>query len=90
MSDLEDRPARSVALDAVIRIAVEKSDSSLYRYQQRFTSDDVLDRADADISKRTVRRALKDGEALGWVKKPKHANEWKSGRRAKEIAGEIE
>jgi hypothetical protein len=82
MSDLEDLSARSLAFDAVVRTAVEKAQSD-YMYRRRFSSKTVLANADTEVSKRTVRRALKDAEALGWVKKK--SNEWAPGRRADQL-----
>lgn len=84
MTDLEDLPARSVALDAVIRTAVEKADAS--HWNRRFTSEDVAGRLEADVSARTVRRALKDAEALEWIqKRSPNAKKWRPGPRAEEI-----
>lgn len=84
MRDLEDVPARSVAFDAVIRTAVEKAGRG--HYSQRFTSEDVAGRLEGEVSARTVRRALKDAETLGWVqKRSTNAKSWHPTPRAEKL-----
>ena len=83
----EHEPAsRSVALDAVIRVAVEKVDASSWR--QKIKSPAVETRVEGETSSRTIRRAMKDAEAMGWIEKKNYGNEFVPGPRAEELAGE--
>jgi len=80
----EHEPAsRSVALEAVIRVAISKVDAS--RWRRSITSRDVIREAEGDTSQRTVRRAMKDAEAMGWIRKKNHSNEFVPGTRAENI-----
>jgi hypothetical protein len=81
-ADDRDLPARVEALDAVIETARSKvGKSSWYR---RFGTSDVARNVDGDVSNRTIRRALNDATALGWVEKSR--NEWQPAERAKALA----
>jgi ribosomal protein L40E/rubrerythrin len=85
---LEDVPARVLAFDATIRAAVEKAPETS-RWHRRFTSRFVKRKLDGEASDRTIRRAMKDAEALGWVEKKRPtATKWEPGPRAEEISGE--
>lgn len=84
MSNDHDPASRSVALDAVIRLAVEKVGKS--SWYQTIQSPAVEKHADGDTSSRTVRRAMKDAEAMGWIEKKNYGNEFIPGPRAEEIA----
>lgn len=87
MSESEHEPAsRSVALEAVIRVAIAKVGES--RWRRTVESPAVEQRAEGDTSARTVRRAMKDAEAMGWIKKKDYGNEFVPGPRAEEIASE--
>lgn len=89
MMELEELPARSVALDAVIRVAIAKNGAS--RFRSRFTSEDVREQLQADVSDRTIRRALKDAEALEWVeKRSPNARKWRPGPAAEAIVDDDE
>jgi len=87
MSDSEHQPAsRSVALEAVIRVAINKVGASSWR--QTVESPRVIVAAEGETSERTVRRAMKDAEALGWLQKQDYGNEFEPGPRAREVAGD--
>lgn len=85
--DADDLPARTLALDAVIRVAVSKVGES--SWHSRFDSATVQSRAEADVSTRTCRRALKDAETLGWVSKRQYGNDWQPGERAEEFQRQV-
>lgn len=83
---LEDVPARVLAFDAAVRVAVEKAPETS-RWYRTFTSKVVESKLDGDASSRTIRRAIKDAEALGWVQKPRPtAQKWEPGPRAEAIS----
>lgn len=79
---LEDVPARSIAFDAVVRTAVDRAGESS-SYRRRFGTGRVERALEGEVSTRTVRRALKDAEALGWV--TKGYGDWRPGDRAKAL-----
>lgn len=81
-----DIPNRVRSLHWVIEEAIEQAEGSSYR--QRFTSTDVQERADTDLPNRTLRRALHDAVALGWIEQKRQ--QWKPGERAEEHAPEEE
>lgn len=80
-----DPASRSVALEAVIRTALERAEESS-RFRRKFTSEDVAGDVDGDTTVRTVRRAMKDAEALGWVASKNWGNEWTPGEKAEAFA----
>lgn len=82
--DLDDVPARLVALDAAIRVAIEKSQESS-RWYRRFSTSDVESELQADVSSRTVRRALQNAHALGWVTRPRPRAKYQPGDRAEQF-----
>lgn len=84
--DADDLPARTLALDAVVRVALSNVGKS--SWSARFNTDDVVAGAAADVSARTCRRALKDAETLGWVEKRSYGHDWIPGDRAAEFASE--
>lgn len=80
----EHEPAsRSVALEAVIRVAIQKANGSGWRTD--VLSPQVIREADGETSERTVRRAMKDAEALGWVQKKDWGNEFEPGPKAEQF-----
>lgn len=88
--DLDAVAARSVALEAAIRVAVDYAERS-GRWTKRFETADVMRETptSADVSELTVRRALNDAQALGWVSKPwKNAQEWSPDEKAKALASD--
>ena len=82
----ENASKRSRAFDATIRAAVEKqSDKMFARTNRNVTADDVQERLDADVSLSTVRRAMRDAWALGWLRKwDEGSTRYYPGDRAKE------
>lgn len=84
---LEELPARTLAFDAVVRTAVEKAEETS-RWRRRFDSGAVRVALESEVSDRTIRRAMKGAEALGWIEKPRStAKEWEAGPRAEGISG---
>lgn len=83
MSD-HDVPARSRAFDAVVRVAICNAQESS-RWRSGFDTADVEAAVSGDVSTRTVRRALKDGQELGWVAGSRSSSwGWRPGERAEE------
>jgi len=76
---------RSAALDAVIRVAIAKAEKDSH-YWSRFDVDDVHQEIEcADPSNRTIRRAVSDARALGWVERRDNQKRMKPGPQAEEI-----
>ena len=87
MSETEHEPTgRSVALEAVIRVAISEVGERSYR--QNITSPRVSRELEGSASDRTVRRAMKDAESLNWIQKKKYGNEFEPGEKAVAIATE--
>ncbi|GGL70224.1 hypothetical protein [Halocalculus aciditolerans] len=63
----EEATKRSIALEAAIRTAMEQERSR--RWHPTVNVPDVRERLEAKVSDRTIRRALQDARALGWVSK---------------------
>jgi hypothetical protein len=83
----EHEPAsRSVALEAVISVAIDKARSS--RYRRTVASPRVAREAEGETSDRTIRRAMKDAEALGWIQKKNYGNEYEAGPKAEQLVDE--
>lgn len=80
---VEDVPARQVALDAIIRQAVERAEQTR-SYHATSLVKAARTKLSGDTSDRTMRRASKDAQALGWLEKDYGG--WKPGERAKELA----
>lgn len=74
-------PARVLAFDAALAVAAEKAEES-GTWSRRFTTADVAERVEEDVSERTVRRALKDAEQLERVERASHQKKWTPGERA--------
>lgn len=79
--------ARSVAVEAVIRTALVH-ETREYRYGRGFTVETVQEALDGETTARTVRRALNDAQALGWVRRRDRATRWEPGPKAAEFVDE--
>jgi len=81
---------RVVAFETVLSLAVEEAEGSSSRWSRGFGRGDVEKRIrrrhDADVSTRTVDRALKDAAALGWVEDRRQG--WDAGERAEQRASD--
>jgi len=73
-------PARSAAVEAGVRVAIDRAQKS--GWSSRFETADVRAEISQDVSERTVRRALKDLAAMGWVEDRRH--KWQPGERAEQ------
>lgn len=85
-----DVSARVAAFDAAVRRAIEEANDDSWSYRSGFETSDVARAIDQDVSERTVRRALHDAAALGWVRDQRQ--KWKAGPRAEEyvLAADVE
>jgi hypothetical protein len=79
--DHEPSP-RSAAFDAAVRVAIRQAHDPT-GWSSRFSTSDVMQELAAETTERTVRRALKDAEALGWV--DDRRDRWAPGDRAEQF-----
>lgn len=90
MSDVEetrDVPNRVRSLHWVIEKSIRQAEKRS-SWSQKFASSDVQDLADDDLPNRTLRRALHDAVALGWIEKD--TQRWRPAERAENHAPEPE
>lgn len=86
VEETRDVPNRVRSLHATIETAIEKAGSS--GWSSKFSSSDVQEWSDADLPDRTLRRALHDAVALGWIEKDRQ--KWRPAERAEQHAPEEE
>jgi len=84
---MSEVPARVLAFDAIVEIAVEKAgdDTTGYYYRGDIETSEVVKRVDDEVSERSVYRAFKDAAELGWVTDERSG--WDVGDRAQAVAG---
>lgn len=82
-----DIPNRVLGLHASIEKAVAKAEETS-SYRQKFESSDVQRGQYRDLPDRTLRRAMKDAEALGWIEKKRQ--QWRPGEKAEQYVVEPE
>lgn len=75
---------RVAAFEAIVRLAIEEAhDDSGWSYRSGIDRGDVEREVSADVSLRTIDRALKDAAALGWLEDRRQG--WDPGDRAEEF-----
>jgi len=85
MSDERSIPGRVLALNAIVRLAIDEAhtESDGWGYGPDIETSEIVRAVDDDVSERTVLRAAKDAAALGWI--TDEIEGWDVGPRAEEF-----